>query len=246
MSHGLYQRPDLYDLIAPADPGMEAFYVGAALARGGRVLDLACGSGRFTIPLARAGLEVVAGDLSADMLDGARRAAVAAGVEVSFHQLDMRDFELPVAFDTIVVAANSVMHLLTHDDFQRFFAGVSRHLAPDGRLVFDVFVPSLALLSGQPNQRYSVATYGSGADRTTVEETIRYDPAAQISDIEWIWSRPGHPDFWRHPLTLRQIFPEEMRLLAGLGGLRLLERFGDFERSAFGPNSPRQVCICGV
>jgi 2-polyprenyl-3-methyl-5-hydroxy-6-metoxy-1,4-benzoquinol methylase len=63
----LYDRPDLYDLIAPPDPILERFYVELARDRGAHVLDLACGSGRLSIPLAKAGLQVVGGDLSSDV-----------------------------------------------------------------------------------------------------------------------------------------------------------------------------------
>ena len=58
----LYDKPELYELAAPANPLAEN--IEEARRRGGAVLDLACGSGRYTIPLARSGLEVVGGDLS--------------------------------------------------------------------------------------------------------------------------------------------------------------------------------------
>lgn len=245
MTASLYDRPDLYDLMVPSDPAMEAFYVTTAQRRGGRVLDLACGTGRFTIPIARTGLEVVGGDLSPGMLERARQSAAAAGVGVEFRQLDMRDFTLEGRFDTVIIATNSILHLETHDDFRGLFASVERHLAPEGRLVFDAFVPNLALLSRLPGERHVMTTRGTGRDEVVIEETMRYDPARQLNHIEWIWSRPGDRDFWRHPLVMRQIFPQEMPLLVGLGGLRLLERYGDFSRAPFGPDSPRQVCVCG-
>ena len=245
MDASLYDRPDLYDLMSPADPEMEGFYVSEALQRGGRVLELACGTGRFTIPLARAGLEVVAGDLSEQMLASARVAAAEAGVAIDFRQLDMRDFDLGTRFDTVIVAVNSVLHLHQIDEFRSFFGCVERHLAPEGRLVFDAFVPSLALLTRAAGERHPVGSFGTGPDAPSVEETIAYDPIRQISHVEWIWSRPGAPDFWRHPLEMRQIFPQEMPVLIAHGGLRLLERFGGFDRSPLGPDSHRQVCICG-
>ena len=46
------------------------------------------------------------------------------------------------------------------------------------------------------------------------------------------------------PLDMRSIFPQELRLLASLGGLRLVERFGDWSGQPFDPNSPLQLCIC--
>lgn len=73
----LYDDADLYDLVAPPDDAMERFYVEAAGGPGRRVLELACGSGRFTAPLAASGALVIGGDLSETMLSRAR-AAVAA------------------------------------------------------------------------------------------------------------------------------------------------------------------------
>jgi SAM-dependent methyltransferase len=245
MDASLYDRPDLYDLMSPVDPEMEGFYVSQALQRGGRVLELACGTGRFTIPLARAGLQVVAGDLSDTMLNTARAAANAAGVEVDFRQLDMRDFDLGTRFDTIMVAANSVLHLHRIEEFRAFFGSVERHLAPDGRLVFDAFVPSLSMLTRAGGQRHPVGSFGTDPDAASVEETIDYDPITQVSRVEWFWSRPGEPDFWRHRLDMRQIFPQEMPVLVAFGGLRLLERFGGFDRSPLTARSHRQLYICG-
>lgn len=246
MDQSLYDRPELYDLVSPDDAAWAQFYVDLARARGGRVLELACGTGRFTLPLARAGLDVTAGDLSDRMLERARTAAAAAGLPIGFHTLDMRDFALDGRFDTIMVAANSVLHLHSAEDFSRFFAAVARHLAPGGRLVFDAFVPSVAMLARDPDARHPVGTFGDGGDAVSLEETIRYDPISQVSHVEWFWSRPDAPDFWRHRLDMRQIFPEEMPVLIAAGGLKLLERYGDFDGSALTAQSRRQICVCGL
>jgi len=120
---GLYREPELYDLLFPdaasaaqyIDDEMrkerllasQRFYVEEARTGGGRVLELACGSGRMTIPIAQAGIEIVGMDLSASMLEAARSKASAAGVDVTFMQGDMRSFELPQKFSTIFIAGNS-------------------------------------------------------------------------------------------------------------------------------------------
>jgi cyclopropane fatty-acyl-phospholipid synthase-like methyltransferase len=222
----LYDRPDLYGLIAPQDLTLERFYVETARERGGNVLDLACGSGRVTISLAQAGLHVTGGDLSAKMLEHAKRAAEAQGVEVDLLQLDMRDFDLNGrTFDTITVAMNSVLHLHSLEDFRSFFRSVARHLSQNGRLVFDAFPPNLAMLSCEANERQCVATVVHDTlGLVTVEETVKYDPVAQVSHSDWFWSAEGKKDFWRMPLQMRVIFPQEMPLLKASGGLRLASR----------------------
>jgi SAM-dependent methyltransferase len=242
----LYDRPDLYDLIAPPDPILERFYVDLARERGARVLDLACGSGRLSIPLAKAGLQVMGGDLSLEMLQRARRATEAQSIELDLVQLDMRDFDLPGrTFDTIIVAMNSVLHLHSLEDFGGFFRSVGRHLSENGRLLFDAFMPNFAMLSCDPKERQVVGkaihdTFGM----VTVEETVRYDPVAQISHADWYWSTETKRDFWRMPLQMRVIFPQEMSLLIASGGLRIVERFGDFDRSPLETGSRHQIYMC--
>ncbi len=242
-----YSRPDLYDLLAPADPAMEAFYLEAAAESAGPILDLACGSGRFTVPLARAGHRVVGGDRSSEMLKQARANVAAAGAAAEFVTLDMRDFDLGQQFGLVFVAANTLLHLHRGDELARCLRAVRRHLRGNGRFAFDIFVPSPAILSRDPARRYPVETVRHpGLGLVTVEETTRYDPASRISHTTWFWSTATARDFWVTPVVLRQIFADELPVLLEAGGLRLIERFGDFERSPFGPDSFRQVCIAAA
>jgi SAM-dependent methyltransferase len=242
----LYDDADLYDLVAPADAAMERFYVEAAGGPGRRVLDLACGSGRFTAPLAASGAVVTGGDLSETMLAQARVAVAERGASAEFVQLDMRDFVLGRQFDAIVIAANSLMHLHTRADFTRAFSSIRQHLAPGGRLLFDVFVPSMHLLSLPAGQRELLGVFPHPRlGEVTIEETIGYDPITQVMRTDWYWSTADHKDFRHTPLELRQIFPQELPLLVETSGLQLIDRFGDFDRSPLTAGSRRQVCVCG-
>lgn len=211
------------------------------------MLDLACGSGRFTAPLAASGALVVGGDLSETMLTRAQATVAERDVSAEFVQLDMRDFELGRQFDAIVIAANSLMHLHTRADFTRAFSTIRQHLAPGGRLLFDVFVPSMHLLSLPAGQRELLGMFPHPRlGEVTIEETISYEPISQVMRTDWYWSTAERTDFRHTPLELRQIFPEELPLLVELGGLKLVERFGDFDRSPLTAGSRRQVCVCAA
>lgn len=247
MADDLYDWPELYDLVSPVDPDMERFYVDAAGGAGRTVLDLACGTGRLTLPLARSGAEIIGADLSEAMLERARLRATEDGLAVTFLPLDMRDFDLGRRFDAVIIAANSLLHLTDTADLLRFLSAVARHLEPGGRLIFDVFVPSAHLLSQPANMRQPLADFSHpDLGLVTVEETVAYDPIRQVSRVNWYWSRPGHPDFRHTPLEMRQIYPQELPLLLGQGGFRLVERFGGFDRSPLAPGSMRQVVICAL
>lgn len=247
MADDLYDQPELYDWMSPADPEMERFYVEAAGGPGEQVLELACGTGRFTLPLARSGADVTGGDLSEAMLALAKARAEAEGLALTLLPLDMRDFALGRRFDTVIVAANSLLHLTQTQDQLSFLAAAARHLQPGGRLIFDIFVPSAQLLSLPHDQRQHLKTFEHPDLGTVhVEETIAYDPISQVSHINWYWSRPGQQDFRQTRLELRQIYPQELPLLLDRGGFALVERFGGFDRSPLTPASMRQVVVCAV
>ena len=243
--NGLYDDAELYDLVAPRDELMERFYVEVAGGKARKVLELACGSGRLTLPLAESGARVTAGDLSTKMLTQARTAAKGSGASVGFLELDMRDFDLGVQFDAIVIAANSLMHLLTAEDLGRAFDAVRRHLVPNGIFAFDVFVPSAHLL-GQPRgmrQRLGVFEHPR-LGPVVVEEEITYDPISQISRADWLWSTRSEPAFRHTTISMRQIYPQELLLLLHRSGLEPISRFGDFDRRPLTADSWRQICLC--
>lgn len=245
MADNLYDDPDLYDLVAPRDPEMEAFYVRIAGGGAVRVLELACGTGRLTAPVAASGARIVAADLSPVMLDAART-NLGALPNVRYERLDMRDFDLGERFERVMVAANSLLHLTEPGALLSGLRSIARHLEPEGRLIFDVFLPSLPLLTLPAGERQLLGHFDHRTlGAVTIEETIDYDATTQVSTADWYWSRPGHPDFRRTTLSMRQVFPEELVALLELAGLRLLKRSGGFAGEAFGQGF-RQVCVAGL
>lgn len=246
-----YDRPDLYDLAMPPDPRAEAFYVAEARRRGGPVLDLACGSGRMTLPLARAGFDVVGVDESPAMLAAARAKAEAAGVAIELVQADMRALDLvrddggPRTFGLATIFANSLLHLHETADIRRCLRAVARHLRPGGALAFDIFIPSPRFMVRTPDERREIKRFHHDTlGPLTLEETTRYDPYLQVGRSTWFWSAPDRPDFFSAPLDLRWIFPQELPLLLELEGFRLRERYGDFDLRPLSPHGRIQVCVC--
>jgi SAM-dependent methyltransferase len=241
MADDLYDDPELYDLVSPPDAEMEQFYASVAGGPGREVLELACGTGRLTRPVAASGAYVVAGDLSEGMLT---RARVRVHDDIEFIRLDMRNFELGRRFDAVFSGANSLLHLRRREDFAACFGAIARHLKPGGVFAFDVFVPSVGMLARAAGKREPMNVFQhSRLGEVRIEESIDYDPVTQISHVEWFWSTAAQADFRRTRLEMRQIFPQELPLLLESGGLRLVERFGGFDRSPLTARSRRQVCI---
>jgi ubiquinone/menaquinone biosynthesis C-methylase UbiE len=131
---------DLYDWLVDDYAGDLAMFE-KHLVPGARVLDLACGSGRIGIPLARRGYSVDGLDLSRDMLARAEAKAAREGEEVrarlSFGHGDMSDFALPNRYDLILIAITSISLLPSADARAGLFRCARAHLASGGRLIFD-------------------------------------------------------------------------------------------------------------
>ena len=241
---GLYDHPDLYDALLPVGAHVP-FYVELARQQGGAVLELACGTGLLTIPIAVDGRPTVGIDLSRPMLKAARTRASAADAAVGFLQADMRHFALGREFDLIFIARNSLLHLLSTGDLLAAFTAVRRHLARDGIFAFDIFNPNVRMLAQPPGQRVQVMeveTQMFGPLR--VEAASDYDSATQVNHATWYISTSDKQDAWIAPLVLRSIFPQELPLLLSAAGFELISRFGELSREPFGPGSRAQVCLC--
>src|SRR5881409_766472 len=112
---------DLYDLVPLYNERSDiAFFVEAALAAGGSVLELGCGTGRVLIPTARAGVEIVGVDASPHMLrvchERLQPEPDAVRSRVTLVQADMRSFEIDRRFTLATIPFRPFQHLLTVDD----------------------------------------------------------------------------------------------------------------------------------
>ena len=247
MSEQFYSDASLYDRLFPGGEQAVDFYRAEADRRGGRVLELGCGTGHKLIPIASDGHPSTGLDLSPDMLAEAQRKAHERGVEVAWVPGDMREFHLGQTFDLVFIAANSLLHLHRAEDLVDCFRSVRRHLAPGARLIFDVFNPSVHLLDqadGVRRRREALSFVDPDRGAVHVDVADTYDAAAQVTHGTWYFSTDSEADFVVAPLEVRSIFPQELPLLISLGGLRLVERFGDWSGAPFTADSALQLCIC--
>jgi SAM-dependent methyltransferase len=239
-----YDHPDLYDALLPVGAHVP-FYIDVAQQQRGAVLELACGTGLLTVPIAARGLPTVGLDHSRAMLDAAKRRASAENVPVKLLQGDMRDFALRREFNLIFVARNSLLHILSTADLHAVLKAVRNHLAPDGVFAFDIFNPDVRLLAKPAGPRFPVMEASTSSFGVlSVETTNDYDSATQVNRGTWFISSPERRDAWVVPMVLRSIFPQELPLLLSAAGLELTNRFGDLSRGPFGPGSRMQVCLC--
>jgi hypothetical protein len=77
-----------------------------------------------------------------------------------------------------------------------------------------------------------------------VDVAKTYDAAAQVTRGRWYFSTDSEADFAVAPLEIRSIFPQELPMLLSLGGLRVVDRFGDWFGGPLTAGSATQLCVC--
>lgn len=137
---------ELYDLQFDEPRGDVEFYRTLASRADGPTLELACGTGRVTLELLAAGVDVDGIDLNGGRLDRLRERAAERDLEPSVRQADMTAFEPDRAYDLVICPFNAAQHATTLADQRALFSRAFDALAPGGRFVFDTFVPGFDVI----------------------------------------------------------------------------------------------------
>jgi SAM-dependent methyltransferase len=248
----LYQSGAFYDLMHGDATADLPFWLAQAARFGGPILELAAGTGRITLPLALAGHEITGVDLSSAMLGEARRKSaemagrVTGGIPVTWVQADIRDFDLRRDFNLIIFPFNTLCHLLTIGSLEACLACVRRHLRLGGRFIVDMFVPNLSILLHDSAGRYEYGEYDDPDSDGVVSISTgnQYDSATQINHVILYETRPGRDETAVGTLEMRMYFPQELDALLSYNGLRVIEKYGDYDELPFGPDAPKQLIIC--
>ena len=237
-----YGDGDWYDAEYVHIGGDIPYYASVGAGAKGPVLELACGTGRLTIPMAQAGAEVVGVDLVPAMITRAqdKRSILpkADRDRLEFIIGDMRSVRLGRKFAGVIIAFNTLMHMTTDDDLERCFETVREHLEPEGLLYMDLHTPHPAVVPRQdPLGRYDPQEMIDPATghRYIVTENNAYNERTQINSMQFFYQRVDQngtdvgPER-RLTLQLRVIFPRELDRWLHTSGFEIVEEWDDFEK----------------
>ena len=244
----------LYDLDLLDDPGDIELYRALADRAGGRVLELAVGTGRVAVPLAAAGHRVTGVDNDTHMLDRARARAAAdipgSGGSLELAEADLVGLALPegAAFGLAFLALNSLMALGTRTVQQAAIQALADHLVPGGIAAVDVWLPDaddLARYDGRQILEWARLEPTTG---TVVTKTgsAQYDAATGTIELTSIFedgSQGVAPLRWVRRDRLRLVSADELSGFAETAGLRLETLAGGYDLEPHGPGSDRAVLV---
>lgn len=130
-----------YDKILESETNDIGFYKSIAAASDGRVLELACGTGRLLVPIRQSGVDIEGLDISPDMLAVCREKLLSKNLTPSLYEQDMVDFDTGQLYRTIFISGGSLQLI---EDIGKAIEALKRihaHLLPGGELVMDIFCP---------------------------------------------------------------------------------------------------------
>ncbi len=229
---------DLFDL---------QFYAGLARRFGSPILDAMCGTGRLTIPLAKAGYDVVAFDSHDGMLERARKRVEAEGPDVrariELRREDVRAFDLRREFSLIIVALSSFLHITDPAEQDAAVACLKRHLSPDGALAIACLNP-LSVRGKHPD---GLTVTKLLADGTTLRRRniIEPDPERGLLHLKLVLELRGPKgcELKENELELKYLPPNRLKAILEGAGLEIAERWGGFKGEPLSSSSSWVVFV---
>ncbi|HEY5885720.1 MAG TPA: class I SAM-dependent methyltransferase [Pyrinomonadaceae bacterium] len=244
----LYSDARRYDLIfgAYASGKFLKFYHQQIARYGEPVLELACGSGRLTVPLAQAGFNITGLDISEEMLQAGRLKAFKGRVKVRFIQGDIRTFDVGEKFKFIFIPSQSLSHLNSRTEIEECLSCVRKHLAEDGRFLAEIFNPSLKILARDFDRLYCVGEFydPNQGRRVLITEQMLYETAIQVNQIRWFLRSEGSDEAQVLSFKMRHFFPEEIDALLWYNGFQIERKYGNYDEEEFCNSAPKQLIVC--
>jgi ubiquinone/menaquinone biosynthesis C-methylase UbiE len=250
------QIAEFYDHVVPYRNRPDVmFYVDAAKESGGPVLEIGCGTGRILIPTAREEVNIVGLDVSTAMLQICRQRlkqepeAVQACVELV--QADMREFVLSQTFKLITFPFRPFQHLTTVKDQCACLKCAYRHLDDGGKLILDLFNPSLHVLAddenlGKEGGEEPEFTMLDGRRVVRWHKFVSRDLFNQVQHVELI-HYVTHPDGRQERLVMafdmRYLFRFEAEHLLARCGFQVEQVYADYEKNPYGSKYPGDLII---
>jgi SAM-dependent methyltransferase len=215
----------------PVEPVVEQL---AKLAGDGPVCEFGIGTGRLALPLRERGLTVAGVEGSPEMAAALR--AKPGGRDVQVAVGNFAETRVPGEFSLVVLAVNTVFALPDQDAQVRCFANAAAHLRPGGRFVVEAWVPD----PGAFRAASALRPVHVGEDEVVVEAAQLHPAEQRMTTTKIRFTDAGVRLL---PANHRYAWPAELDLMARLAGMRLEERWADWDRTPFGDDSRAHVSV---
>lgn len=236
-AYGEYLAADydaLYSTVPDTDLTVDCL---AELAGAGAVLEMGIGTGRLALPLRSRGVEVHGIEASPAMVAELRK--LPGGEEIPVAVGSFADTEVSNrGFSVVVLALHTIFGLPTQDEKIRCFANAERHLDEGGVFVVEATILDMAAF----RRGQAVIPRFTSAERVELQ-VLRYDAATQ--GVETTNVHLSNDGVRLNGFHNAYASPQELDLMARLGGLQLRERWSSWTREPFVATSTRHISVYG-
>jgi ubiquinone/menaquinone biosynthesis C-methylase UbiE len=218
------------------------FWQGMAERANGSILELGCGTGRVTIPVARTGARVIGVDRSSEMLGHAmkRSRRTRSGARPMWLRGDIRflPFRTSARFDLVMAPYGILQSLIRESDLKATLASVARVLARGGIFGVDL-VPDLPVWKEYRDKVRFRGLRRGGTSRITLVESVRQDRGKQLTlfEQEYIEQRGRERKTRRFTLVFRTLTVPQMTRRLENAGFRITAVLGDYSGEPWDPRA---------
>jgi ubiquinone/menaquinone biosynthesis C-methylase UbiE len=242
---------EIYDLLYSDIKQDIPFYLEYAKLKGSPILEIACGTGRVLIPLAKEGYEVWGIDLSHAMLAKSKEKISELPKEVKnrihLKQADMRVLQLNKQFNLVLVPFRSFLLLKTVKDQIQTLKNLRKNLKEEGLLIIDIFAPKYDFLTQSKRKATKKVMNPQNNHVLYRKAEIIYDHANQSMKANYTFEEQDEKErtilSFQKTLELRYIFRYEMEHLLSLSGFKLKVVYGTFDKKLYDYKSGEMIFI---
>lgn len=226
------------------------FFLQECSKRDGSVLELMCGTGRISVPLLEAGVNVTCVDASPAMLAILKQKLVARGLNAPVVQADVSCLNLSTPFDLVLLPFQSFHELHSPAEQRQALQEIARSLTPNGRFICTLHNPKVRLQSvGQGASRYGPFPRVDGKEGSvSLSVDLNYAPdTGLVSGWQTICELDAadrQVAEHRLPVQFSLMELEQFRDLIQSVGFQIEEVFGSYDRSPFDPDTSPYMIVC--
>ena len=229
---------EMYPMRANVAPTVDAL---AQFANGGAALELGIGTGRVALPLAERGVEVHGIDASEAIVAKMRAKPGGDAIPVTisdFSEFRLRDGASDKKFSLVYVVFNTLFQATSQEAQVQCFRSAAAHLTDDGVFVVEAFVPDPTRFVRMRDDNVTVTV---NEEEIALIDLVKHDPVNQHVSSQEIFT--GESGIKLYPVQVRYSWPSELDLMAQLAGMRLRERWGDWDGSPFTASCENHISI---
>ena len=230
------------------------FYLDLATQSRGPVLEIACGTGRVLLPIARKGIEICGVDNSLPMLKILKEHFAREPQEVrqlvTVQEGDMRTFCLNRKFPLVMIPFRPMQHMFTVEDQVAALRTAAAHLTDQGTLAFDVFYPKFEMIWTKIGEEVPEMEWSPSSDRTKIVRRFfrkdSIDKINQIFSFTFIFRTYQAGELIQEetePFRLCYYTYPHLRALFLLAGLEPIAEYGSFAKTPLDNTAEQMIFL---